>query len=178
VPRSPHWRISKVSFATAEHSSHPASANVDAAGPEQEEAGSAETAVAGRPLLVDRTRHAMTWSNLYKYMGDKEADEFYDALRPVSFAPGELLVRQGDMVTDLFFIDSGIAAVNRHDQSRVFTLINLQSGELIGSEGFDLGISWSVSLSCADRAKMPHPRADQLSGIGTQAPREHAESTL
>lgn len=158
-------------FVTPEQTSLPQAAD-NAAGPEQEEAGNAETAVAGRLLLVDRTRHAMTWSNLYKYMSDKEADEFYDALRPVSFAPGELLVRQGDMVTDLFFIDSGIAAVNRHDQSRVFTLNNLQSGELIGSEGFDLGISWSVSLSAQTELKCRILEQTTFLGLA----RKHPES--
>ncbi len=99
-----------------------------------------------RPSHASQEHHLMVWSKIYEQMKPEELDEFFSALKPVYYQANDQIVRQGDKVTDLFLIDNGFAGVSHMDEHSEIFLTSLQSGEMIGSEGFVSDMEWSVSL--------------------------------
>ena len=97
---------------------------------------------------VSRQQHLMIWSKLYEQMDADEADQFFKLLKTRTYKADDEIVSRGDKVTDMFFIDSGIAglAYVSDDKSEI-TLTSLQTGDLIGSEGMIEERTWTVSFS-------------------------------
>lgn len=98
------------------------------------------------PFYSSQDHHLLVWSKLYEQMSTEEVSDFFAALKPVVYQANEEIVHQGDGVTDLFFIDSGFAGITHFDENSEVLLTSLQTGDLIGSEGFVQGVNWSVSL--------------------------------
>ena len=97
---------------------------------------------------VSRQQHLMIWSKLYEQMDADEADRFFKLLKTRTYKADDEIVSRGDEVTDIFFIDSGIAglAYVSDDKSEIM-LTSLQTGDLIGSEGLIQELKWTVSFS-------------------------------
>ncbi len=98
------------------------------------------------PFYSSQDHHLLVWSKLYEQMSTDEVSDFFALLKPVAYQANEEIVHQGDAVTDLFFIDSGFAGITHFDENSEILLTSLQTGDLIGAEGFVQGVNWSVSL--------------------------------
>lgn len=99
------------------------------------------------PFYASQEHHLMVWSNLYELMSTEEVNDFFALLKPVSFATNDEIVHQGEKTTNLYLIDSGFAGVSHIDSEGEVLITSLQTGELIGSEGFIRDLKWSVSLT-------------------------------
>ncbi|MBE0583914.1 MAG: cyclic nucleotide-binding domain-containing protein, partial [Desulfofustis sp.] len=98
------------------------------------------------PFYSSQDHHLLVWSKLYEQMSTEEVSDFFALLKPVVYQANDEIVHQGDNVTELFFIDSGFAGITHIDEHSEILLTSLQTGDLIGGEGFVGGLHWSVSL--------------------------------
>lgn len=98
------------------------------------------------PFYAGQGHHLMVWSTLYEKMSIEEVNDFFALLKPIVYQANDEIVHQGDGVTDLFFIDSGFAGITHFDEHHEILLTSLQTGDLIGGEGFSRNRKWSVSL--------------------------------
>lgn len=89
----------------------------------------------------------MIWSAFYEQLETSEANAFFAALTPVKLDAGELLTQQGDVLTDLIFIDQGYADISRPDDGTRLVFAPLQAGDVIGSEGFFDGLPWELNVA-------------------------------
>ena len=115
----------------------------DISGGGQEKKGPGEE----MPFYASQEHHLMVWSNLYDLMSTEEVNDFFALLKPVSFEANDEIVHQGEKITNLYLIDSGFAGVSHIDSEGEVLITSLQTGELIGSEGFIRDLKWSVSLT-------------------------------
>ena len=114
-----------------------------------EDAAPSRTQTAGQemPFYASQEHHLTVWSKLYEQMSTEEVNDFFAILKPKVYQANEEIVHQGETVADLFFIDSGFAGITHFDDEKEVVLTSLQTGDLIGAEGFVQGLAWSVSLS-------------------------------
>ncbi len=98
------------------------------------------------PFYASQDHHLLVWSKLYEHMQTDEVNDLFALLKPMVYQTGDEIVHQGDTVTDLFLIDSGFAGITHFDEHSEVLLTSLQTGDLIGAEGFIRELSWSVSL--------------------------------
>jgi len=98
------------------------------------------------PFYASQDHHLVVWSKLYEQMSTDEVNDFFALLKPVAFNANDEIVNRGDDVTDLYFIDSGFAGISYVSDQGEILLTSLQTGELIGTEGFARGLKWSLAL--------------------------------
>ncbi|THB78560.1 MAG: hypothetical protein D6B25_03935 [Desulfobulbaceae bacterium] len=98
------------------------------------------------PFYASQDHHLLVWSKLYEQMSTEEVNDFFALLKPVAYKTDDEIAHQGDANTNLYFIDSGFAGISHVDEEGEILLTSLQTGELIGSEGFIRGVKWSVSF--------------------------------
>jgi CRP-like cAMP-binding protein len=96
---------------------------------------------------TSQDQHLIIWSKLYEQMSSDEADKFFTLLKPMNYQANEEIVVRGDSVTNMFFIDNGFAGLSYNGDQGEILLTSLQTGELIGSEGFIQDLKWTISLS-------------------------------
>ncbi len=96
---------------------------------------------------TSQEQHFMIWSKLYEQMSSDEAGKFFTLLKPFSYKANDEIVRRGDTVASMFFIDNGFAGLSYNEEEGEILLTSLQTGDLIGSEGFIQDLKWTVSLS-------------------------------
>jgi CRP-like cAMP-binding protein len=90
--------------------------------------------------------HLMIWSAFYEELETSEANSFFAALRPMKLDAGELIAQQGDVLTDLIFIDHGYADINRSNDGAQRLFAPLQAGDVIGSESFFDDLPWDLNV--------------------------------
>jgi len=91
--------------------------------------------------------HLTIWSGFYERLETNEANAFFATLEPMTLEAGEILVQQGDALTDLIFIDHGYADISRPNEGNRQIFAPLQAGDLIGCENFFDGLPWNLNLA-------------------------------
>ncbi len=122
------------------------------------------------PFYSSQDHHLLVWSKLYEQMSTEEVSDFFALLKPVVYQANEEIVHQGDAVTDLFFIDSGFAGITHFDENSEILLTSLQTGDLIGAEGFVQGVSWSVSLLAQTELQVRILEREAFAGLVAKHP--------
>ncbi|MBC8208825.1 MAG: cyclic nucleotide-binding domain-containing protein [Desulfobulbaceae bacterium] len=88
-----------------------------------------------------------TWSALYELLGSDEFDALYSVQRAEQYQSDELIVRQGEIDSSLYFISSGQVRLTCNRGNREIFLKRLYPGDVIGTAPF-FGISvWTVTLT-------------------------------
>jgi len=114
--------------------------------------------------------HLMTWSAFYEKLETSEANTFFAALEPLALDAGEILVQQGDALTDLIFIDHGYADVSRPVESSQLVFAPLQAGDIAGTEGFFDGLPWNLNLAAQTEIQVRLLKKEQMSTLAEALP--------
>ncbi len=93
------------------------------------------------------SHHISIWQDLYDSLSTDEFNALYFALESRSFSPGVVIVEQGAIRPELYFINSGEARLSCwRDKEEIF-LKRIGVGEIIGAGPFfDVSV-WTVSLT-------------------------------
>ena len=122
------------------------------------------------PLHTSQEQHLIIWSKLYEQMSSDEADKFFTLLKPMTYQANQEIVVRGDSVTNMFFIDNGLAGLSYNGDQGEILLTSLQTGELIGSEGFIQDLKWTISLSAQTDLQVRILKQDSFRKLTKQFP--------
>ena len=80
--------------------------------------------------------HRQAWSHLYDKLTKEETVALYYATKPASYETGQVIFRQGEMNSNLYFINSGKIKMFYHkDKHRIF-LKSMGPGDIAGDDTF------------------------------------------
>ncbi len=112
----------------------------------------AEVIQAGEKIEEERSSslsssHITIWQDIYDSLGTEEFNALYHALQPMEYDTGEVIVEQGAISPELYFINSGEVRLSCwRDKDEIF-LKRIGAGEIMGAGPFfDVSV-WTVSLT-------------------------------
>lgn len=86
-----------------------------------------------------------TWKDLALALSSEEFSALYHAMSSKSFAKDEMVVRQGEFISTLFFVNSGRVQLFAVSQDREIPLKICNAGEILGAANFfDISV-WTVN---------------------------------
>jgi HEAT repeat protein/CRP-like cAMP-binding protein len=115
-------------------------------------------------------RELETWRELYDSLGAEEANALYVALRPLTVAAGETLVRPGDRNPDLFFVHSGELKVSCRTGSEERLVSIVGPGEVTGGESFFNATVATAAIGAVTRAELGLLSREAVDGWSTAFP--------
>ncbi len=87
-----------------------------------------------------------TWSSLLKKLNNVEFSAIYHELQERTYAPEEIIIRQGDKNDALYFINQGSIKTSYNKDGRDIFVNTMNSGQIIGENFFDASF-WTVTLT-------------------------------
>lgn len=98
------------------------------------------------------SHHISIWQDLYDSLSTEEFNALYFALEARSFSPGSVIVEQGDIRSELYFINSGEVRLACWRGKEEIFLKRIGTGKIIGAGPFfDVSV-WTVSLTALGEA--------------------------
>ena len=111
------------------------------------------------------SHYIKTWLSLYNALGLEEFNALYSVLRHQHYHAGELIVRQGEIDSSLYFVNSGQVRLACHRGNRELFLKRLYPGEMVGLAPF-FGVSvWTVTLTAITPVELQVLSREALSRI-------------
>jgi CRP-like cAMP-binding protein len=104
----------------------------------------AEIIEEGKRASID-SEHLAIWKDLVDALSPEEFSALYHATTPKNYADGEMVVKQGEFLSSLFFIDSGRVQLYAVSEGREVPLKIVGPGEIIGSVTFFEISVWTVN---------------------------------
>ncbi len=95
-----------------------------------------------------------TWSHLYDNLSTEEFNALYYSLEAKTFSEEELLVRQGEMQSALFFVNQGKVKLYFEQKNAEILLKVIGQGEIFGAETFFDASVWTVSATALRRSEV------------------------
>jgi CRP-like cAMP-binding protein len=87
----------------------------------------------------------LIWKELLNTLSPEEFSSLYHATTQKNYADGEVIAKQGEFLSTLFFINSGRIQLNAVSQGREMPLKVLGPGEILGGETFFDFSVWTVN---------------------------------
>ncbi len=119
----------------------------------------AEVIQAGEKIEEERSSsltssHIKIWQDIYDSLGTEEFNALYHQLEPREYEIGEVIVKQGIISPELYFINSGEVRLSCwRDKDEIF-LKRITAGEIMGAGPFfDVSV-WTVSLTTLSKTKV------------------------
>ncbi|MEE4314221.1 MAG: cyclic nucleotide-binding domain-containing protein [Desulfofustis sp.] len=110
---------------------------------------------------IDRDQ-VEAWSDLYDALTTEEFANFYHALKRVTYENEQFIVRQGDMQSGLYLINSGKVRISYRDASGEVLVKNATRGEILGADTVFEASVWTVSVSCLVRTEVLYLGIDTI----------------
>ncbi|MCB2215333.1 cyclic nucleotide-binding domain-containing protein [Desulfofustis glycolicus] len=110
---------------------------------------------------IDRDQ-VEAWSDLYDVLTTEEFANFYHALKRVTYENEQFIVRQGDMQSGLYLINSGKVRISYRDASGDVLVKNATRGEILGADTVFEASVWTVSVSCLVRTEVLYLGIDTI----------------
>ncbi len=85
------------------------------------------------------------WKELQSVLSPDEFASLYHATTQRNYADGEMVVKQGEFLPTLFFVNSGRVQINAVSQGREVPLTVLGPGEIMGRDTFFDASVWTVN---------------------------------
>lgn len=114
---------------------------------------SAEIIETARIAAMNRA-HKETWSHLYKNLTKEEMIALYYGLQPATYEPGQIIFRQGEINTNLYFINSGQAKLFYHRDKHAMLLTTLGPGDVVGADTFFADSTCTTSVVAHSTVKL------------------------
>jgi CRP-like cAMP-binding protein len=102
------------------------------------------------------------WSDLYDALTTEEFATFYHALQRTTYENEQFIVRQGDMQSGLYLINSGKARITYRDKSGEVLVKNAVRGEILGADTVFEASVWTVSVACLVRTEVLYLNVDTI----------------
>jgi CRP-like cAMP-binding protein len=83
-------------------------------------------------VVSSKVSKAIDKLEMFKSLDEQTKEALKEAGRFHAFAPGQVLVREGDESGDLFLIDSGKVEIKMHSKDKDVILATLGPGEILG----------------------------------------------
>lgn len=116
----------------------------------------AEVIQAGEKIEEERStsissNHITIWQDIYDSLGTDEFNDLYYALQAEEYEAGDVIVEQGAICPQLYFVNSGEVRLScRRDNDEIF-LKRISAGEIFGvGPFFDVSV-WTVSLTALNK---------------------------
>ena len=122
---------------------------------------------------LSQDHHLMVWSGFYERLETDEANTIFKNLMPMTLSAGEFVVQQGDMLSDLIFIDHGFSAILVPENTGTLVFSPLQGGELLGSDGFFGDHPWPFTIQAKTDIQVRLLKKEQFSEIQEKVPGLH-----
>jgi CRP-like cAMP-binding protein len=89
--------------------------------------------------------HLTTWQELALTLSSEEFTSLYHAMTTKSYATGEMIAKQGEFLSTLFFVNRGRVQLYAVSQGREVALKTLSPGEIMGAGTFFEVSVWTVN---------------------------------
>ena len=123
--------------------------------------------------------HMEIWSKLYDVLSTEEKNALFFALKETSLDSNQPVFVQGNMNSNLYFINSGELKEIYKQKEGVVLLNSLGSGQIAGQDNFFSNSVCTTSLVTATRVKMNYLEKDALAGWKKDFPNlEHQLETF
>ena len=109
---------------------------------------SAEIIEAEKNASIDQS-HLTAWREFYDMLSPEEANEFYYAMHAADVDPDQIIFKQEDINTRLFFIDQGRLQLYYEQEGRRILLRELGPGHFAGEDTFFADAHCTTSLISA-----------------------------
>lgn len=119
---------------------------------------------------LSQDHHLMVWSAFYERLDTEEANTFFKVLTPLTLEAGEYIVQQGDMLSDLIFIDHGYADIIVPATSGNLVFAPIQGGEVFGSEAYFNGHPWPFTIQAQTEIQVQLLKKEQFAEIQNTVP--------
>ena len=98
--------------------------------------------------------HREAWSHFYKELTKEETAALYDEMKPASYEAEQMVFRQGEMNSNLYFINSGRLNMFYHKGNHGILLKSLGPGDIAGEDAFFTQSTCTTSLMTASRVRL------------------------
>jgi CRP-like cAMP-binding protein len=95
-----------------------------------------------------------TWSQLYKQLTAEESIALYEEMQAAAFEPRQTIFQQGEMNSNLYFVNEGQLKMFYRKGKRNILLKNLGPGEMAGEDTFFSNCICTVSLMTHSRVSV------------------------
>jgi hypothetical protein len=114
--------------------------------------------------------HLTVWAKLYDSLTTDEFNAFYLALEHHKCEIDELIVKQGDSQSCLYFINSGRVKLYYQMQEKEILVCTMGAGEVLGTGSFFDASVWTINVSSINQVDMSILRLERLSDWKNEFP--------
>jgi CRP-like cAMP-binding protein len=114
--------------------------------------------------------HRQAWSHLYDKLTKEEMIALYYATKSASYETGQSIIRQGEMNSNLYFINSGQIKMFYHKDKHGIFLKTLGPGDIAGDDTFFTNSTCTTSIVAHSAVKLNYLGKTALQNWRTEAP--------
>jgi CRP-like cAMP-binding protein len=114
--------------------------------------------------------HMETWSHLYKHLTTEESIALYYGMQSAVYEPEQIIFRQGELNSNLYFINAGQVKLFYHKDKHAILLKTLRPGDLTGEDTFFTNSTCTTSVMAHSTAKLNFIDKTVLQKWQTNAP--------
>jgi CRP-like cAMP-binding protein len=114
--------------------------------------------------------HRQAWSKLYEKLTNDETVALYYATKPASYATGQIIFRQGEMNSNLYFINSGKIKMFYHKDKHGIFLKTIGPGDIAGDDTFFANSTCTTTIVAHSAVKLNYLAKAILQKWRTEAP--------
>jgi CRP-like cAMP-binding protein len=130
---------------------------------------SAECIDAAKIAAIDQD-HRNVWSHLYDKLTKEETIAFYYGMKSASYETGRIIFRQGELNSNLYFINSGQVKMFYHKDKHGIFLKTLGPGDIAGDYTFFTNSTCTTSITTHSAVKLNFLEKTVLQNWRTEAP--------
>ncbi|OIN96818.1 MAG: hypothetical protein AUJ48_00910 [Deltaproteobacteria bacterium CG1_02_45_11] len=98
--------------------------------------------------------HLDIWSKLYDTLTSEETNALYYALNAATYDADQVIIKQGELNTNLYFINQGKVKVVYRQDSKEILLNTLRAGDIIGEDTFFAITVCTTSMIALSQVKL------------------------
>jgi CRP-like cAMP-binding protein len=121
-------------------------------------------------VVSSKVSKAIDKLEIFKSLDEKTKETLKEAGRFHAFAPGQVLVREGDVSGDLFLIDSGTVEIKMQSQGEQVALAELGPGDILGEVPAITGVRRTSTATAMEMVNAVILPADLIKEIADRDP--------
>ena len=121
-------------------------------------------------VVSSKVSKAIDKLEIFKTLDEETKDSLKEAGRFHAFAPGQVLVREGDVSGDLFLIDSGTVEIKTQSKGEKVALAELGPGDILGEVPAITGVRRTSTATAMEMVNAVILPADLIKEIADRDP--------
>jgi CRP-like cAMP-binding protein len=121
-------------------------------------------------VVSSKVSKAIDKLEIFKTLDEETKDSLKEAGRFHAFAPGQVLVREGDVSGDLFLIDSGTVEIKTQSKGEKVALAELGPGDILGEVPAITGVRRTSTATAMEMVNVVILPADLIKEIADTDP--------